>query len=458
MMIDLTAGQSRSLLRGALDGALDARSLTPAGYYPSRRHRPAFVHDIPVVVGARGAGKSVLARVLTDPALRAVASAAYRLPKLERAQAVTVLGEGGLLSAADVRAADAAGVEPRDLWAAAALAAVEAPGTAPAGSWQERAAGAQQALREAVHAGREEASLFLVFDGLEDLAPSTRGEHARALLQLACDLHRARSSRAPGRQPVVAKVFLAPDTLRGASGGDIPPVFELTWTDGPYVDARWNSLYALLLHLAAGRPGTEARALRAAFPGWEDGWAARSSALDRLCCDRRVLENAMAAFAEPRMGLSRTSGLVFSWPLVRLADAHGHVTPRSFLAFVQAALAADRAGGESSLRPLRSETVHRGLLAGVRVRALEEEQGAPWVAAALDALAGLQLPLPLHQVRERWAAAGVEEAHGPDLVGRLVDGGFLTRRSDGSLDMPDVYRIAWGLGRRGGVRRPEASA
>jgi hypothetical protein len=29
-------------------------------------------------------------------------------------------------------------------------------------------------------------------------------------------------------------------------------------------------------------------------------------------------------------------------------------------------------------------------------------------------------------------------------------------RSDGRLDLPDVYRIAFGLGRKGGVPRPKS--
>lgn len=39
------------------------------------------------------------------------------------------------------------------------------------------------------------------------------------------------------------------------------------------------------------------------------------------------------------------------------------------------------------------------------------------------------------------------------LLEELADAGVLSRRTSGQLDMPDVYRVVYGLGRRGGVKR-----
>ena len=38
------------------------------------------------------------------------------------------------------------------------------------------------------------------------------------------------------------------------------------------------------------------------------------------------------------------------------------------------------------------------------------------------------------------------------LMTELERLGLLTRRTDGRVDMPDVYRVAFGLVRKGGVR------
>ncbi|MFK0179591.1 hypothetical protein ACIQVR_26895 [Streptomyces xanthochromogenes] len=40
----------------------------------------------------------------------------------------------------------------------------------------------------------------------------------------------------------------------------------------------------------------------------------------------------------------------------------------------------------------------------------------------------------------------------------LIGSGVLSRRARGQVDMPDVYRIPYGLGRRGGVRRTRPAA
>lgn len=43
----------------------------------------------------------------------------------------------------------------------------------------------------------------------------------------------------------------------------------------------------------------------------------------------------------------------------------------------------------------------------------------------------------------------------PRLITELRELGVMTEpRSDGRLDLPDVYRIAFGLGRKGGVAKP----
>jgi len=43
------------------------------------------------------------------------------------------------------------------------------------------------------------------------------------------------------------------------------------------------------------------------------------------------------------------------------------------------------------------------------------------------------------------------------LVDELIAVGVLTRRANGRIDMPDVYRIAFQIGRRGGVPRLKSS-
>lgn len=39
------------------------------------------------------------------------------------------------------------------------------------------------------------------------------------------------------------------------------------------------------------------------------------------------------------------------------------------------------------------------------------------------------------------------------LIEELIGMGVMRRRRDGRIDLPDVYRIAFGVGRKGGVPR-----
>lgn len=41
----------------------------------------------------------------------------------------------------------------------------------------------------------------------------------------------------------------------------------------------------------------------------------------------------------------------------------------------------------------------------------------------------------------------------PGLIEELIELGVMRRRKDGRIDLPDVYRIAFSLGRKGGVPR-----
>jgi hypothetical protein len=89
-------------------------------------------------------------------------------------------------------------------------------------------------------------------------------------------------------------------------------------------------------------------------------------------------------------------------------------------------------------------------------------------------LAGLQVPIDHETIVERWEETSVTATlqasndigdeqrvrTGPrnpgdydELISELIEVGIITRRSTGRLDLPDVYRIAFGLGRRGGVPR-----
>ncbi|MFD4574703.1 hypothetical protein ACFWNK_21775 [Streptomyces sp. NPDC058417] len=101
--------------------------------------------------------------------------------------------------------------------------------------------------------------------------------------------------------------------------------------------------------------------------------------------------------------------------------------------------------------------------------------------SCLEPLAGQQLPPWEEDILDLWQHAGPSDqlqelthrsvtdpgrartgprhpTNYPLLMQELIGSGVRNRRTSGQVDMPDVYRIPYGLGRRGGVRRTRPAA
>ncbi|MGH1556358.1 hypothetical protein ACRAWF_45215 [Streptomyces sp. L7] len=105
----------------------------------------------------------------------------------------------------------------------------------------------------------------------------------------------------------------------------------------------------------------------------------------------------------------------------------------------------------------------------------EVGEDMPWVRLAVDPLAGRRVPIEqdtvtelwrearltdvLHREAERSEVGGEEDTlvrtgprypDDPDrLIEELIVLGVMRRRRDGRIDLPDVYRIAFNIGRKG---------
>ena len=106
-----------------------------------------------------------------------------------------------------------------------------------------------------------------------------------------------------------------------------------------------------------------------------------------------------------------------------------------------------------------------------RIRVSELQEDYPWVHRVLSPLGGMVVPCEFGEIAERWENEGVldrlaEEAvqNEVKLPPRHIDKGaegvredleslrvFLHMR-DGRVNIPDVFRVGYGLGRRGGIR------
>lgn len=494
----LSVAEYRTLLRDALSAVLaaDASSLPASMMYTPGTHRAALYADTTVVRGTAGQGKTFWARALADPQLRAVAAREYRMPRLERTETVTAFGaqpDASQPSAGELRALAGWGVQPTVLWSAVTLTALGVPDLAALPTWTERVdwlarnpVATDRCLAEAESTARSsDTTRLVVFDALDQLHPD-RGlaEHlASGILNVALALSR-RTTR------LRAKVFIRPDMLDGALTG-VPRAeraflashnrsSDLAWGRADYLGRTSRTeLYGLLFHILGNHDSTEAAAFRAAWPAWDHDASGRFLAPAELGGDATMQEEVFTTLVGRYMGTNARQGFTYNYLACHLQDALGAVTPRPFLAALAAALETTSRDHPDHDRPLHRDSLRHGVSCGARAAELHRAQ--PWIRLALKPLAGQQVPLWEEDILDLWERAALGDrlqelaqqsiadpgrartgprrpADYPLLMEELVAAGVLNRRTSGQLDMPDVYRTAYRLGRRGGVRRTAKAA
>jgi len=181
--------------------------------------------------------------------------------------------------------------------------------------------------------------------------------------------------------------------------------------------------------------------------------------------DDRVFQRVAGAY----MGRSHKKGRTYDWPLRHLADGHGEVTPRSFLTLM---IEAAREAPSPADQVMSAEGIRHGLREASKVRVNQLELEFPWIKRVLAPLARLQVPCESDQITRRWSETGTIEAvmrqaerreflppFNPrtegkpqtKLIDTLVRIGVLMSRTDGRYDMPDLFRVAARLLKKGGV-------
>lgn len=162
-----------------------------------------------------------------------------------------------------------------------------------------------------------------------------------------------------------------------------------------------------------------------------------------------------------QIGRGTTAGAPHRWIPSRLQDAHGVIAPRSLLTLF--AIAAEHAL-ENGPRATGSRLLHpdelRAALEGTSRQHVNQTAEEHRVVARLENLRGAVLLLDPVETTERLATPrpGPEDGFGTDgawVLDELLRIGVIRYRHDGRLDIPDIYRFAFGIKRKGGVARPK---
>jgi hypothetical protein len=318
-----------------------------------------------------------------------------------------------------------------------------------------------------VNNGKQHLILFDALDRLADDWPRIR-PLARSLLQLALDL---RSSRA-----IRAKLFVRPDMLEDREILAFPDSSKLT-----KIALTWRriDLYALLFQCLGNAPTDGAVFRKHSTTNFGLTWSQdpNSSAWVLPNClriDEDIQKQLFHAIAGPTMASGSSGhkrGFPYTWLPNHLLDGRDQVSPRSFCAALRHAVQSDNP--EDWSYPLHFKSIQSGVQEASRIRVSEmTSEDYPWVQLLMEPLRGkITVPCEPIEIANLWESSGVmqqlrqvcQDTAVKLLPQHLNDGfnglfldlknlGLIQQLSDSRIQMPDVYRIAFGLGRRGGVK------
>ncbi|AUB80147.1 hypothetical protein [Candidatus Thiodictyon syntrophicum] len=447
--------------------------------YAPETHAAALDPATPIVLGSRGSGKSFWASVLFQSDTREAAARAYPRLGLDRIEVrfgYTGIGgpDGVSVDAIDKAVApNGSHDDAKAFWWATILSAADRS----AGNETARPSVFLDLARDyearedqlLAHENRLRAagkSLLVVYDALDTVARTwpRRRLLTETLLEVVWAMRAYRAIR--------LKLFLRPDQL----DDDALRFVELPKLRTGAIRLDWTAwdLYGLLFARLALAPDDDARTAFAALlqlnnlpQGNRDSILTHRWPLAYIPTDQKTL---MTALAGPYMGqgaYAYKKGNTYDWPMTHLGDARAEVTPRSFLGMM---IAAARHLTPPVDRVITPEGIRHGLRAASKTRVDQLHQEFPWIKGVLAPLAGLLLPRVEEDVYHVWSnaltvqrlIADAENNYLPpfpdperqgehELFVALERIGVMFRRKDGRLDMPDLFRVAAKLLRRGGI-------
>jgi hypothetical protein len=435
----------------------------PGTLYVPLSHMKALRLDAHVVVGGRGVGKSFWTAALESESLRKLlGSTTPELTDIEVRVGFANKEAIDYYPNADVFAAfiDEGG-DPYDLWRTVVLRWVASRNqqTIPVASWTETVAWLKAKPEEAARLMQQPRTWrgLILFDALDRTSNAWQrmDDTVRGLLRAVLWL-----KTFPG---LYAKVFLREDQAE-RTVFNFPDASKLTATKAELTWAR-HDLHGLLWQRLINAPGEHGAKFRAicAAEQREGVWLVAAEMKRESESQRKAFER----LAGPWMGRDRRRGVPYTWSVGHLADGRSQTSPRSFLAAIHQAAEDTRDRYPNHEYALHYESIKRGIQKASEIRVTEVAEDYPWVPDVLSKLKGMNVPCTYDEILLRWQEAfstGPQDIHSERLPAQHAtrgwDGiredlqrlGLVETKNDGRIDMPDLYRVGFGLGRKGGVK------
>lgn len=451
-----------AILHASLESSNFGEVPPVSAIYVPQSHIKALRVDCQLVVGGRGVGKSFWTGALQNGEHRSLLSEYVK----DLAGVNVRVGFSEKENIARYPNADVfsrfieRGGDPYDLWRAVILRWVAdmMRETVPRESWDETVAWIKSAPEHAARLMEScQQSGMIVFDALDRVANDWQrmDDIVRGLLRAVLWL-----KRFPGLQ---AKVFLREDQAE-RTVFNFPDASKLLATKTELTWER-HDLHGLLWQRLINAPEPYGEMMRAICPHLqkEGFW----QVANEMKIDSPAQRKAFERLAGPWMGRDKRRGIPYTWAVSHLADGRGHTSPRSFLAAIRQAAEDSAERYPDHDFPLHYESLKRGIQKASEIRVQEIAEDYPWVREILSELRGMNVPVEYEEVVRRWKAkypvgptsipserlpAQHAETGWAGLRGDLERLGMIETRSDGRIDMPDLYRVGFGLGRKGGVK------
>ncbi|MGE5451097.1 MAG: hypothetical protein ACM3VZ_04520 [Acidobacteriota bacterium] len=480
------SSQNQLIRRGIQEAAstLDQTQVSakqpPSFTYVPPTHARALDPEATLVEGMRGAGKSFWWSLLASTEHREFVQANYPEAQLPSG---SVVGQGFGTAFANQNYPDpetlsklAQSFKPRIIWRA--VLAVHAKidgGFARLTDWTQRAKWVEEnpekfsvALAAADQRLQSTGSTLLVlFDALDRLADDWQHIRplAKGLLQVALEVRSTKNIR--------FKVYVRPDMLRDDEVTSFPDFSKL---EAGKATLTWKraDLYALLFQCLgnASQGGAQFRTLaRSLASATNDPKASAWRVPLVLRTNEDLQEEMFEQLAGKAMGASTKRGKPYTWLVNHLQDSMDQVSPRSFFAALKAAAVET---SEDDVLPLNYRGIQVGVQQASQIRVKEIIEDYPWVKWVMEPLRGnLTVPCSVRDIEQIWkqektlimlegrlAKQGDAVKLPPQNLDFGVSGilsdleglGMLERLEGKRIQMPDVYRVAFGFGRRGGVK------
>lgn len=437
-------------------------------YIPSS-HKKSLQPDVSLVIGGRGVGKSFWAAALGSEKLRELVGVNVpELRDLEIRTGFSTLPAIDKYPNEDIfRALIEEGHDPYNIWRAVILrwVADRNARSIPRQDWLSTLSWLAEKPEEAaalMESSRDWRGL-IIFDALDRTSTDWKrmDDILRGLLRTVLWLKSFRG--------LYAKVFLRADQSKRTilnfpdSSKLSANKAELTWEK--------HDLHGLLWQRLINAPNEHGQLMqslcRAVDPSSvreiAGGWQLQGG----LKAEKQLQMAAFAKLAGDRMGRDVRRGIPYSWSVGHLADGLGYASPRSFLAAIHEAAADSSVRYAGHTYPLHFESIKRGIQKASEIRVAEVAEDDPWVRDVLSRLEGMNVPCAFEELLARWQAqypegprsissTGLPAPHAEQgwdgIRSDLMALGLIEVKRDGRIDMPDLYRVGFQLGRKGGVR------